>query len=141
MASVEEHMLTLQLRREHIDAMVEHSRRGRPNEACGLFAGEGGHVDIVYPLTNVDASPVTYLVDSHEQLATFREVEEMGLEIVGCFHSHVTSEAYPSKTDVAQAFYPEWIYAIVSLRDEEPELRAFRILDGEVCEVPVEVDG
>lgn len=139
MASVEEHIATLQLTRSQVDAVFAHAVAGRPNEACGLLAGEAGRVETVYALTNVDASPASYLVDSHEQFETFREVEAQGLEIVGCFHSHVGSEAYPSHTDVSRAFYPEWVYAIVSLRGEEPVLRAFRIRDGEVTEVRVDV--
>jgi proteasome lid subunit RPN8/RPN11 len=133
--------MTLTLRRSQIESVLEHVSRGRPNEACGLFAGRDGVVQVVYSLTNADATPVSYLIDSHEQLESFNDAEARGLEIVGCFHSHVGSAAYPSETDVRQAFYPEWIYAIVSLRSEEPELRAFRILHGETYEVPVEVVG
>lgn len=141
MPPVEEHLATFQLTRSQADVVFAHAIAGHPNEACGLFAGRAGRVDDVYALTNADASPISYLIDSQEQFATFREVEGCGLEIVGCFHSHVRSEAYPSRTDVERAYYPEWIYVIVSLRDEDPELRAFRIVDGEITELRVDIVG
>ena len=46
------------------------------------------------------------------------------------WHSHTHTDAYPSPTDVRQAVDPMWIYVIVSLRDEVPMLRAYRIRDG-----------
>lgn len=127
--------------------MVAHARACAPEECCGLLAGaapvDGGAAEVteVHCLTNADASPVTYRIDSHEQFATFRDVEGRGLEVIGCFHSHVRSAAEPSPTDVAQAFYPDWVYAIVSLRDDEAVLRAFRIVDGDVAELPVVTAG
>ena len=40
-------------------------------------------------------------------------------------------------TDVGQAADPAWLYVIVSLRDEAPVLRAYRIRDGAIAEVAV----
>jgi proteasome lid subunit RPN8/RPN11 len=66
-----------------------------------------------------------------------RAAEARGDEIVGVWHSHTHTDAYPSPTDVRQAADPAWVYVIVSLRDEAPVLRAYRIRDGEIAEVPV----
>ena len=61
-----------------------------------------------------------------------------GLDLVGIFHSHTHSEAYPSETDRRQAFYPEAHYLLVSLADRNnPDLRAFTIRDGQVDEQDV----
>ena len=54
-------------------------------------------------------------------------------------HSHTHSEPYPSPTDVAQAPDPGWHYVIVSLKRDAPELRSYRIVDGEISEEPVEL--
>jgi [CysO sulfur-carrier protein]-S-L-cysteine hydrolase len=54
----------------------------------------------------------------------------------------VATEAYPSRTDVELAAYPDAAYLILSLADRErPVLRVFRIRDGQVDEEPVEVSG
>ena len=42
------------------------------------------------------------------------------MEIIGVFHSHTHTDAYPSPTDVAQAPDPDWHYVLVSLRDTHP---------------------
>ena len=67
-----------------------------------------------------------------------------GRAVLGVMHSHTHTEAYPSPTDVADAsrFDPfgAWIFVIVSLKHPDPVLRAYRILDGEITEVPVEVE-
>ena len=62
-------------------------------------------------------------------------------ELIGIFHSHVSSPAYPSATDVRLAFYPEAVYFLVSLaRERERELRGYTIVDGNIEEVEVVVE-
>jgi [CysO sulfur-carrier protein]-S-L-cysteine hydrolase len=116
------------------DAMIAHAVAELPNEACGLLAGNG-RVEHFYPMTNADRSPMTYRLDPSEQIRVFTEIDDRGWELAGIVHSHTHTEAYPSPTDRAQAFYPEALYVLVSLADRDaPVVRAFRILDGEVEE-------
>jgi proteasome lid subunit RPN8/RPN11 len=68
-----------------------------------------------------------------------RDAEANGDEIVGVWHSHTHTDAYPSTTDVRQAVDPAWAYVIVSLKHGEPVLRAYRIRDGAITEMPVVV--
>jgi proteasome lid subunit RPN8/RPN11 len=134
----------LRLRQRDLLAVVGHCYDGLPDEACGLFAGRvdgagitDGVVETVYLCTNAQASAKTYTVEPHELLRAMRDAEDRGLEITGVFHSHTHTDAYPSPTDVAQAPDPGWLYAIVSLKDGAPVLRAYRIVDGKIREVPV----
>jgi [CysO sulfur-carrier protein]-S-L-cysteine hydrolase len=120
---------------------------GYPNEACGLFIGpmrDGeptGEVSEARPCRNEAASALVYRIDGRDQLAAIRAAEARGEEIVGCWHSHTHTVAYPSPTDVAQAkWYPEWVYVIVSLADDAPVLHAYRIVDDAVTEIPVALD-
>jgi proteasome lid subunit RPN8/RPN11 len=88
-----------------------------------------------FPMTNRDASTVTYRLDPREQLRAFDEIDDEGWELLAIFHTHTHSEAYPSETDRAQAFYPEAAYLVMSLSDRaNPQLRGFRIVDGEVTD-------
>ncbi|MBX7160848.1 MAG: M67 family metallopeptidase [Acidimicrobiia bacterium] len=130
----------IRLCRADAAAIVTHARAGLPDEACGLLAGTGERVEVVYPAANADASPVSYRVESRDQWHAMRDAEARGLEMLGGFHSHTHSEPYPSATDVAQAFYPDWAYLIVGLGGAEPVLRAFRIESGAIAEIPVLVD-
>jgi len=119
---------------------------GLPNEACGLLVGPlggngdpTGSVSQARPCRNADASAVTYTVDPRDMLAAMRAAEASGDEIIGVWHSHTHTEGYPSPTDVRQAVDPAWFYVIVSLRDQAPMLRAYRIQGGVVAEVAVEL--
>jgi len=115
--------------------IVEHGLREFPNEACGLIAGTDGSAVKVFAMRNMDASPMSYRLDPKEQLEVFDRMDAEGLELFGIYHTHTHTEAYPSETDRRLAFYPEARYVVVSLSDrDKPEVRAFRITDGEVAE-------
>ena len=133
--------MTLILSEEHFRRILEHARAEAPNEACGLLAGRDGHVTHVLPAANVAENPlVGYLIDPHDQIRHFHMIEEQGLDLLGIYHSHPVSQAYPSLTDLSMAYYPDAVYAIVSLtQSDNPNLRAFRMVDGQVSEVTLQV--
>ncbi len=131
----------LRLSEAQYRVVVAHCYDGLPDEACGLLAGaidaDGeptGVVTTVYPCTNADASARTYTVDSRDLLHAMRDAEGRGEDLIGVWHSHTHSDAYPSDTDVRQAFEPHWLYVLVSLKHAEPVLRTYRIRDGVVSE-------
>jgi [CysO sulfur-carrier protein]-S-L-cysteine hydrolase len=124
---------------DQYEALVAHARAEYPNEACALLAGRDGVVERVYALPNAEASPTFYIVEPKAQLRAMNEMDDLGLDLVGIFHSHVATAAYPSRTDVELAAYPDAAYLILSLADlDAPVLRAFSIRDGEVTERPLE---
>lgn len=124
--------------------MIAHCYDGLPFEACGLLAAAPGTTDVTvcYPCKNVDASSLVYTVDPLDYLRADRDAEARGLEIVAVFHSHTHTPAYPSPTDIRQAPDPEWHYVLVSLAEEAPSTRSYRIdVTGVVTEEPVQVTG
>ncbi len=129
------------------DEMVAHAIRGLPDEACGLFAGPPGsrRIERFFPLRNVAASSRLYRLDGREMIEVERRVDEEGLAVLGVMHSHTHTTNYPSPTDVADAagFDPlgVWLFVIVSLRHADPSLRCYRIHDGAVTELAVEITG
>lgn len=127
--------------------MLSHAYAGLPLEACGLFAGT---VDVdaavatvrhFYPTENEAASSKLYTVPAKAFLRADRDAEDQGWQLLGVMHSHTHTEAYPSPTDVAQAPDADWHYVIVSLRDDQPSLRSYRIVDGQISEERVELEG
>ena len=133
----------LNLTRRTWNEMVGHAYDGLPDEACGLLAGppEGSRCTVFYPCRNTAASSKLYTVDPGDHLRADRDAESRGLEIIGVMHSHTHTDPYPSPTDVAQAPVPSWHYVIVSLRDEAPMLRSYRIVDGTIGEEVVSLVG
>lgn len=113
--------------RQH-DAIVATCIRALPDEGCGLLLGSAeGLVADVVPSPNVAKSARVYEIDSRVLLRAYRRADDEGLEVIGVFHSHTHSEAYPSPTDVAQAPDPAWHYVLVSLREVPATVRSYRI--------------
>jgi proteasome lid subunit RPN8/RPN11 len=130
----------LTLSSTHHDAIVATCIRALPNEGCGLLLGtsDGVVVDVLASINVADSAKV-YEIDPGVLLRAYRRVDEEGLEVLGVFHSHTHSGAYPSPTDIQRAPDPSWHYVIVSLLDSPFELCSFRVLDGNVTPEAVEV--
>jgi proteasome lid subunit RPN8/RPN11 len=132
----------LVIRRDLVDAMVAHARRDHPDEACGVIAGPEGsdRPQRLIEMVNAERSPTFYRFDSAEQLRVWRGMDAADEEPVVIYHSHTSTEAYPSRTDVSYASEPHAHYVLVSTKDPDThELRSYRIVDGVVTEEPVEI--
>ena len=127
--------MALTLERAYVDEMIAHAKADVPNECCGIIAGVDGRATKLYRAINAEASPYRYSVDPKDLLRIHKEVDANGWDFLVIYHSHTHTEAYPSPTDIRLAAWPEAYYALVSLMDEEqPVVRAFRIVDGQVSE-------
>ena len=123
-----------------IDEMVAHARADDPNECCGMIGGGDGEGRTVYRAENAEASPLRYSIAPGEQFRLMREIEDAGEELVGIYHSHTRSAAYPSQTDVNLAGWPDAVYVIVSLEDSEaPAVKGFWIRDGKISDAELTV--
>lgn len=129
----------LHLDRATVDALVEQAWSDFPYEVCGLLGIREDASLVRYPITNADRSMTSYTMEPKELLVAMREIEDHGWRLV-IYHSHTHTEAYPSRTDIQLAAYPNATYLIVSLQDRDnPELRAFEIRHREVTEMSVVV--
>ncbi|MDQ1688150.1 MAG: [CysO sulfur-carrier protein]-S-L-cysteine hydrolase [Frankiaceae bacterium] len=132
----------LEISRDAYDAVVAHARRDHPDEACGMLARSGSGEVRVIEMMNTARSPTFYEMDSLEVLRVMRELDDRDEALYAIYHSHTATEAYPSRTDISIAGYPEAHYVLVSTRSpDEVEFRSFRIVDGVVEEEPVSVGG
>ena len=135
----------LNVPQEIYDAIVAHARKDHPDEACGIVAGPEGsdRPERFVPMANAERSPTFYLLDPAEQLKVWREMDDRDEEPVIIYHSHTSTEARPSRTDISYASEPNAHYVLVSTRDTDKlgdfQFRSFRIVDGEVTKEPVTV--
>ena len=120
------------------DEIVAHARAGLPNEACGIIAGVDGRAERFFPALPDEPSPYYYRIESRDQIRIMNEIDDAGLDLIGIYHSHVSSPAYPSRTDAEQAFWPDAVYLIVSLAGDAPELKGYRIVDFAIDEERLE---
>ncbi|MFA6001239.1 MAG: M67 family metallopeptidase [Thermoleophilia bacterium] len=131
-----------------LDSMYKHGYACKPEEACGVLAGDrDGNVKHVYLMENVRHSATRYDMGRQELFDVFDEIWKKGLELVAIFHTHPHSPAIPSAVDLNLAvpepgivLHPESIYLIISLMDDEPVCNAFKIVDEEFVEAKISIE-
>ena len=134
-----------------LQAMIDDARAGYPNESCGLILGDdlsaaGGRALRFVPARNAAASPYRYEIHPDDLYALSVAADDADEVFWGIVHSHTHTPAVPSPTDVGLALYPDALYVLVSLSDDEshpmtgtPSVRAWRIVDGTSHEVALEI--
>ena len=120
------------------DELFAHAREDAPNECCGYLRLDGdGRVEEVFRAENTYAAPTRFMLDDKSLFAA-NQLDDEG-HGVAIYHSHPRSSPEPSQTDINIAAYPHWLYLIVSLAEDEPVVRAWRIADGRVDEEEIVV--
>lgn len=107
--------------------IIDHCISELPNEGCGLLAFDHERVVRVYPTANADASPRSYTIPPQEHYDALVDAEAHGWEIGGVFHSHPKGPAEMSAVDLAAALDPDWVYVVVGLGGDVPEVRTARV--------------
>ena len=129
----------MRIARALLDDVIAHARAEAPNECVGMIASRDGEAVAVHRARNAAASPLRYEIEGMEQYQLQTAIEDAGLDLGAIYHSHTRSKPEPSQTDINLAFYPEALYVIVGLEHDEPDVRAWRIVGGEVSEAALEV--
>jgi len=129
--------------------LIAHAREGDPDEVCGVLAGHENQIERIRRVrntadevgvergvfrdrqTDVAAAgrrAVHYFMDPMDLLHAYNEIDDLGLDVVGYYHSHTHTEARPSPTDVRLATDLNAVWVLVSLENpSNPSLRAWRI--------------
>ncbi len=131
--------MTLKIERKILAAMLAHGRREMPNEACGYLAAKDGVICRHHELKNLDAAPDHFTMEPAEQFAAIRKMREEGMAPAAVYHSHPETPARPSEEDISLANDPNTAYVIVTLVEGTEPVRAFRINQGRVAELPLEI--
>ena len=124
-----------------IDEMVAHARADLPNECCGLIGGRDGVATTVYPMRNEFESPLRYKLHSGDNLRVNEEMGKAGEELLGVYHSHTKSPAYPSQTDLNEGqAWPQLVYVIVSLADpDSPDVKGYWLKDLKIVDAKLSI--
>ena len=118
--------------------MIAHAVAAAPRECCGLLVGDEWRVDENVRTTNLEPGTTRYVVNPAEHVALLKRLRGGPRDVIGAYHSHPRSTAWPSPSDIADAFSVHFVYVIVSLADPAtPAVRAFRIDGSEVIEVTI----
>ena len=124
-----------------VNQILAHAQNDDETEICGFISAKQGKIRAVYPVQNISDSPAcAYKMDEKQQIDAMRNMREAGEELFGIYHSHPSTDAVPSITDIREAAYPEAVYFIVSLNTVGVlEMRAFSLKDDIVTELILDV--
>ena len=123
------------IKREIVEEMERHAREEHPRECCGMLAGRENVITKLFKTKNIAKSIDEYELDPLEQVEAFEEIDRLSMKLLGVYHSHPHHPSYPSGLDIQRAFYPDTAFFIISLLDfNNPQLKAFKICEGEVVE-------
>ncbi len=121
--------------------LSNHADNEKPNESCAILFGTDNEEEIkvekVFLTKNIDQSPVNFTISAEQRLEADKMERESQLKIIGVFHSHPDSKAYPSNTDKKfMELNPEvWIIFSGISKD----FKAY-VLEQEISEIPIEIE-
>ena len=114
------------------EELEQHARDEAPNEACGLIVLRDGRAERYVRGRNAAKSPYRFELEVDPETWF---LEDEGYELA-VFHSHPSSPARPSRTDVENiGLWKGKPYLILSAATGE--LAAFTIEDGRISSVPL----
>jgi proteasome lid subunit RPN8/RPN11 len=132
---------TVKISRQLVNQLLHHAQNSPEAEVCGLVGGKEGKPTHYYPVKNSSETPSSrFLLDAEGQLEAMKAMRERGETLFAIYHSHPTSPAEPSATDLELAAYPEALYLIISLDTEGVlEMRGFRLTDSGTAEIELQL--
>ena len=79
--------------------LSQYSENQKPNEACGILFGKDNQVLDIFLTENIEESSVNFTISNEQLIEGYKIAEEEKMEVIGIFHSHPNSDAFPSSTD------------------------------------------
>ena len=119
-----------------LDDVRAHAREAAPRECCGILIGTSDSVVENVRAGNLADGTTRFEIDPRDHIKAVRLSRAKGLDIVGFYHSHPRSRAYPSETDKAESGYAEAMHLIAGTHETGDEMRLFRIGRDSVAELP-----
>jgi len=130
-------MQTYKLPRHVVNGILTLAQSETEQETCGLISLDKNDKMRVIPVNNISTDPSKFFeMDPAETISAMKAMREMDAELFAIFHSHPHAPAYPSKTDIEQAGYPQALYLIVSLNTKGVlELKGYKIQGDSVVNI------
>ena len=116
--------------------LTEHAEKEKPNESCALLFGKKSHVSTIFLAKNIEESPVNFTISNDQLIKGYKMAEEENTEVIGIFHSHPNSEAYPSSMDKKFMNINPVIWVIYS--GVSKDFRAYVLHESEILEISIE---
>jgi proteasome lid subunit RPN8/RPN11 len=116
--------------------LTEHAENEEPNESCAILFGKASLVSEVFLTKNIEESPVNFTISNEQLIEGYKIAEEKRVEVIGVFHSHPNSDAYPSNTD--KKFMQSNPVAWIIYSGINKNFKAY-FLESDITEIPIEI--
>jgi proteasome lid subunit RPN8/RPN11 len=116
--------------------LTEHAENEEPNESCAILFGKDSLVSEVFLTKNIEESPVNFTISNEQLIEGYKIAEEKRVEVIGVFHSHPNSDAYPSNTD--KKFMQSNPVAWVIYSGINKNFKAY-FLESDITEIQIEI--
>jgi len=117
--------------------LAQHAKEELPHESCAVLLGDAsdGNVRVaeVSLASNGSRSSTSFTIPGEELIKIYQSADAKKLDIVGIFHSHPLSAAYPSATDAEFMKVNPVVWVILS---STLEFHAF-VLNSDIREIPI----
>ena len=115
--------------------LSEYSENQKPNESCAILFGKNDIVSDLFLTENIEESPVNFTISNDQLIEGYKIAEQKGLDVIGIFHSHPDSDAFPSNTDKKFMESNPVVWIIYSGINKN--FKAY-ILESDIIEIPIE---
>ena len=115
--------------------LAQYSENQKPNEACAILFGKEDEVLDIFFTDNIEESPINFTISNEQLLEAYRIAEDKKIEVIGIFHSHPNSDAFPSKTDKKFMQSNPVVWIIYSGINKN--FKAY-VLESDSLEIPIE---
>ena len=115
--------------------LAQYSENQKPNEACAILFGKEDEVLDIFFTDNIEESPINFTISNEQLIEAYKIAEDQNVEIVGIFHSHPNSDAFPSKTDKKFMQSNPVVWIIYSGINKN--FKAY-VLESDSLEIPIE---
>ena len=115
--------------------LAQYSENQKPNEACAILFGKEDEVLDIFLTDNIEESAVNFTISNEQLIEAYKIAEDQNVEIVGIFHSHPNSDAFPSNTD--KKFMQSNPVAWIIYSGINKNFKA-HILESDSIEIPIE---
>lgn len=129
-------MEKIKITQSHKKILSEYSENQKPNESCAILFGKDEQVSDLFLTKNIEESPVNFTISNEQLIEGYKIADEKGLDVIGIFHSHPNSDAFPSNTDKKFMHSNPVVWIIYSGLNKN--FRAF-VLESEIIEIPIEI--
>jgi proteasome lid subunit RPN8/RPN11 len=125
----------IKISNSHKKILTEHAENEKPNESCAILFGKEDTVSDIFLTKNIEESPVNFTISNEQLIEGYKIAEDKQLDVIGIFHSHPNSEAYPSNTDKKFMHSNPVVWIIYSGANKD--FKAF-FLESDILEIPIE---